>query len=215
MTQTLTQLITRVQGQLIDDGTRFTTATCTAALRACLANINGRAPVNAATRIDVVATQKEYELTDEDSRAMSIIDILEYDTENAENHVPLLHDVYSEDDRLYFRLRTALSSGEILARYTIPHTISGLDSETVSTPSSRLDQILVDGACFHALKFRAASRVETINLQQQVSDNYREVMGHFLNAYELELAAYLRDRRAPVSEPNTASWQDEWHGWDK
>lgn len=214
MSATLTTLISRVQAQLIDDGTRFTTATCTAALRACLKNVNERAPVNAGTRIDVIAEQLEYELTDEDSRAMSIIDVLEYDADG-ENHTPIPYDDYAEDERLFFRLRTALASGEILARYTIPHTISGLDSETESTPSARLDQIIVDGACVEALTYRAASRIETINLQQNVSDNYREIITHFRNAYELGLSAYIRDRRAPVSEPNTAAWNDEYHNWDK
>ena len=212
MTGTLTQLIAKVQAQLIDDGTRFNTTTCTAALRACLKNVNERAPINAGTRIDVVANQKEYELSDEDSRAMSVLDILEWDDD--EDHTPIPYDAYSEDERLFFRLRFALSSGELLARYTIPHTISGLDSETESTPSARLDQIIVDGACAEAISFRAASRIETINLQQAVSDNYREAMGHFRMAYEMGLSAYIRDRHAPVSEPNTAAWNDEYHGWD-
>ena len=212
MAQTLTQLIAKVQAQLIDDGTRFSTATCTAALRACLKNVNERAPINAGTRIDVIADQKEYELSDKDSRAMSVLDILEWDDD--EDHAPIPYDAYSEDERLFFRLRFALSSGEILARYTIPHTISGLDSETESTPSARLDQIIVDGACVEAITYRAASRVETINLQQAVSDNYREIVGHFRMAYEMGLSAYIRDRRAPVSEPNTAAWNDEYHGWN-
>lgn len=214
MTNTLTQLIARVQAQLIDDGTRFTTATCTAALRATLKNVNERAPINAGTRIDVVASQKEYELTDEDSRAMSILDVLEWDDEG-EDHTPIAYDAYNEDERLFFRLRTALNSGEILARYTIPHTISGLDSETESTPSTRLDQIIIDGACAEAIAYRAASRIETINLQQGVSDNYREAMQHFRTAYELGISAYIRDRRSPISEPSTAAWNDEWHNWNR
>jgi len=214
MTDTLTQLIARVQAKFIDDGTRFSTATCTAALRATLKNVNERAPINAGTRIDVIADQKEYELTDEDSRAMSILDILKWDDEG-EDHTPILYDPYSEDERLFFRLRLALDSGEILARYTIPHTISGLDSETESTPSKRLDEIIVDGACAEALAYRAASRIETINLQQDVADNYREAMAHFRRAYEVGIAAYISDRRAPVSEPNPAAWNDEYHNWNK
>lgn len=213
MAQTLTQLIAQVQAKFLDDGTRFSTATCTAALRATLKNVNERAPINAATRIDVIADQKEYELSDEDSRAMSVLDILEWDDDD-EDHTPLPYDAYSEDERVFFRLRRALNSGEILARYTIPHTISGLDSETESTPSARLDQIIVDGACAEALAYRAASRIETINLQQDVSDNYREAMSHFQRAYELGIQAYIRDRRAPVSEPKTTAWNDSYHGWN-
>lgn len=213
MTASLTTLISRVQTQLVDDGTRFSTATLTAALRACLKNVNERAPINAGTRIDVTADQYEYELSDEDSRAMSVLDILEWDDDD-EAHLPLPYDAYTEDERLFFRLRTPLDSGEILARYTIPHTISGLNSEIESTPSARLDQIIVDGACAEAIAYRAASRIETINLQQSVSDNYREAMTHFRNAYEQGLQAYIRDRRAPVSEPNTAAWNDSYHHWD-
>lgn len=213
MTDTLTQLIAKVQAQLIDDGTRFTTATCTAAIRACLKNVNERAPINAGTRIDVVADQKEYELSDEDSDAMSVLDILEWD-DDGEDHTPIAYDAYTEDERVFFRLRVPLDEGEILARYTIPHTINGLDSETESTPSARLDQIIVDGACAEAIAYRAASRIETINLQQEVSDNYREAMTHFRAAHELGLSAYTRDRRSPVSEPNTAAWNDPYHNWD-
>ena len=210
MTDTLTQLIAKVQIQLIDDGTRFTTATCTAAIRSCLKNVNERAPINAGTRIDVVANQYEYELSAEDDRVMSVLDILEWNS--AELHLPLSFDAYTEDERIFFRLRVPLSTGEILARYTIPHTISGLDSATDSTPTPRLDQIIVEGACAEALAFRAAARIETINLQQNVSDNYREAMQHFRAAYENGLIAYLRDRRAQVSEPRTDAWNDVWHG---
>lgn len=205
MAKTLTELIANLQAQLIDDGTRFTTATCTAALRACLKDVNLRAPINAATRIDAVSNQKEYELTDEDSRSLSILDILKWDDQYAENHTPLSYDAYYEDDRLFFRLRDSLSSGEILARYTLPHTISGLDSETDSTPSAILDQIIVDGACAYALEYRSAARVETINLQQKVSETYKAI-NSFRTAFELGLTAYLRDRRSPVSQPRTDSW---------
>ena len=60
MSDTLTQLIAKIQAQLLDDGTRFTTATCTAALRAALKDFNLAAPVHAGTLIDVVADQYEY-----------------------------------------------------------------------------------------------------------------------------------------------------------
>lgn len=214
MSASLSALISRVQAQLIDDGTRFSTATCTAALRATLNQVNNRAPINAGTRIDVVAEQLEYELSDEDSRAMYLLDLLDYD-EDGESHSPLPYDSYTEDERVFFRLRIPLDEGELLARYAIPHTINGLDSETESTPSAQLDQIIVDGACAEAIAFRAASRIETINLQQAVSDNYREAMSHFRNAFELGMTAYCRNRRAPVSEPNTAAWNDSYHTWDQ
>lgn len=212
MTDTLTQLIAKVQAQLIDDGTRFSTATLTAALRATLNQVNNRAPINAAERITAVAGQLEYELSDYDSRVMYLLDVLDYD-DGGENHSPLPYDSYTEDERIFFRLRLPLNKGDILARFAIPHTISGLDSAIESTPSASLDQIIVDGACAEALAFRAASRIETINLQQKVSNNYREAMQHFRIAFELGMRAYSRNRHTPISEPNTAAWNDSYHGW--
>lgn len=206
MTKTLTQLISAVQTQLIDDGTRFTTPTCTAAIRAALSKLNHRLPIHAATRIDVIADQKEYELSDEDSLAISILDILEWD-DDGEDHKPLSYDQYTEDERLFFRLRTALSSGEILARYTIHHTINGLDSALESTLSADLDQILTDGASAEALIIRGVARIETINLQQKVSENYRDSIKYFREAFEKGIRAYEM-RRAPVSEPRTDSWNN-------
>lgn len=206
MTQTLTQIIANLQAQLIDDGTRFDTDTCTAAVRGTLADLNHKIPINAATRIDVIANQYEYELTDEDVNAVAIIDILQWDT-GGEEHKPLDYNDYTEDERVFFRLKNPLASGEILARYTVYHTISGLDSATTSTLSADLDQILTDGACYRALLYRAASRVETINLQQAVSDNYREIMSHYKSAYEHGIAAH-KLRNSPVSQPRTDSWNN-------
>ena len=48
MTQTLTQLTAEVQAMFIDDGTRFTAATVTAAVRQALKDFNAAAPVRAA-----------------------------------------------------------------------------------------------------------------------------------------------------------------------
>lgn len=213
MSASLTTLISRVQAQLIDDGTRFSTATVTAAIRAALSKLNGRIPIYAGTYIEVIADQKEYELTAEDDRAITVIDVLKRDADG-EDHEPLLYDPYNEDERVFFRLRTAQQSGDILCRYVIPHTINGLDSETESTLSADLDQVLTDGACVEAIIIRGLSRVETINLQKDVSDNYREAVGHFRNAFELGLQRYERNRRPPVSEIRTDAWNDAYHGWD-
>lgn len=216
MTQSLTTLTSRVQAQLIDDGTRFTTATCTAAIRAALSKINAQIPIHAGTRIDVVAEQKEYELTAEDDLAVGILDVLDYDLNTAaqEDHQPLKYDAYTEDERWFFRLRSTLDEGELLVRYVIHHTINGLDNGANTSLSDDLCQILTDGACAEAIIFRAASRVETINLQQAVSDNYREIYTHFLNAFNLGIQAY-KNRRAPVSEPRKDAWNDRYHSWDK
>lgn len=211
MTKSLTQLVSLVQAQLIDDGTRFTTATITAAIRQTLTNLNARLPINAGARITVIANQHEYELTDEDELAVGITDILKWSDD--EKHQPLPYDPYTEDERWFFRLRTPLQTGEILARYPIHHTVNGLDSQTETTLSSDLCQILTDGACAASLNFRRLSRVETINLQKDVPDNYTEAIKYFIQAYELGIKSYEL-RRSPVSEPRTDAWNDKYHYWN-
>ncbi len=209
MSDTLTQLIAKVQAQLIDNGTRFTTATCTAAIRAALSRINKRIPLHAADQIDAIADQLEYAA----STALYVTDVLLFDADGDE-HSPLEFQPYEEDNRQYFRLKSSLATDEIiLCRYAQAHTVSGLDSSTDSTLTADQDNVIVDGACVEALKIRAASRIETINLQQGVSDNYREVMVSFANAFEAGLRYY--ERRTPAPSPNRqTAWNDEYYGWN-
>jgi hypothetical protein len=54
-------------------------------------------------------------------------------------------------------------------RYSLPHTVSGLDGETESTLPAFYDEVLVDGACYYACYTRAVGRIENINLNQDVS----------------------------------------------
>ena len=215
MTDSLTTLISKVQAQLLDDGTRFTTATCTAALRAALKDYNFAAPVHAGTLITVVAEQKEYELSDEADAetAIEILDILEQDTDG-EDDESLDYDPYNEDERLFFRLRTALSSGTIIARFTQPHTINGLDSQVESTVPAFYDQVLVDGGSYHACRIRATGRVETINLNREVPDPLMVAAESFKTAFFAGLA-HAAKKRAAVGEPDTRAWNDNYHGWDQ
>lgn len=206
MTKTLTQIISIVQANLLDDGTRFTTATCTAAVRNALKEFNQRAPVNAATLIDAVTDQHEYEMSDEDTNAAAMIDVLLWDSDLNEHHLPLPYDAYFEDARLFFRLRNAQPTGEtILARYQIPFTVSGLDSATQSTLPTFWDDILIDGSCFYACQIRSAGRVETINLNQNVTENWLDLKRFYRAAFDQGLALVSR-AKPPVSEPTTASW---------
>lgn len=215
MSDTLTQLVARVQGLFSDDGTRFSTAVCTAAIRQALAEVNRRAPVFAGTLIDAVTDQYEYELSDEDADALEVKDVLLRGDDGNELDLSLLFDWYIEDERVFFRLREAQTEGDtLIVRYTKNHTVSGLDSEVESTLTSDGDIVLVDGACWHALMIRAASRVETINLNKDVSDNYRDITAHFQNAFLNGLAVFAR-RRMAVGEPDRRAWNDEYHGWSQ
>lgn len=162
MTKTLTQIISTVQALLLDDGTRFTTATVTAAARAALKEFNQRAPIFAGTLVDVVSGQKEYVLNASDfTNLIDVISVLKQGTDShLEDNNELNHDVYFEDAAPVIRLREAQSSGYLIVRYTIPYTVSGLDSETESTLPAFFDDILIDGACYWSCIIRASGRIE-------------------------------------------------------
>lgn len=208
MTKTLTQLVSAVQAQLIDDGTRFSTATCTAAIRSTLAKMNKRIPVNAADVIDTVANQYTYEA----ASGIYVTDVLQYFT-STEAHTPLDYDSFTEDNRAYFRLRTALGSGlYILCRYTQLHTISGLDSSLDSTLTADQDQVLTDGACADSISIRSAYIVENNNLNISAAIDYMKLAIPFTNAYESGVKFY--ERRQPIaSVDRTTAWDDKYHGW--
>lgn len=210
MSDTLTQLTSKIQAALGDTGTYFTTAICTAAVRAALSEWNERAPVHAADLVTVIADQKEYEVTDIDTRAIGLLDVLKQDTDG-EDDEPLKFDTYWEDARLWFRLREAEASGTLIVRYTIPHTVNGLDSETESTLPAMHDPYLVLGSAYHACIIRSVARVETNDLNKTDTTDYHKAAEHFRKRFDAALLK-LSAQQAPVGEPRTDAWNDEWHG---
>jgi len=215
MSDTLAQLIDKVQALLGDDGTIFTDATVTAAIRQTLDEWNIRAPIHAATTITGVNDQYEYELSDEDSASVVILDVLRRGPNNNEQDISITFDDYNEDERIFFRLRAPVTTSDtLIVRYTIYHTISGLDSAVESTLPTRLDQAIVNGAAFFSIMIRATSRVETINLSKDQSDNYREIAGAYATAFGNRLMQEIKRKRAPVGEPDQRAWNDQYHGWD-
>ena len=212
MSDTLTQLITKVQTLLGDDGTIFTTATVTAAVRQTLDEWNLRVPIHAAVTITGVNDQYNYELTAEDANAVEILDVLSEGPNNNEQDVSLTFDQYNEDERLFFRLRSPVNSSEtLLVRYRLRHTISGLDSATESTLPTYQDQALVNGAAYFSIMIRATSRIETINLSKDQSDNYREIAMAYATAFGMRMADAARKKRFAVSEPDARTWEDDYH----
>jgi hypothetical protein len=211
MTDTLTQLVAKLQALLLGDSTTFSTATCTAAIRQALKQLNLTIPAHAAETIDAVSEQYEYELTD--STALEIVDVLREGLDTyADINISLEFDGYFEDDRPFFRLRSPQPDGTtLIARYTKPYTINGLDSETSSTLPALYDVVLLDGAAWQSCLVRAAGRIETINMNQDVSVNFARMAEHFRQAFELGLVNLAR-RRFPRSEPVTHGWNDEWAG---
>jgi hypothetical protein len=213
MSSDLTALISSIQAQLIDDGTRFTTATCTAAIREALKDLNVRAPLMKETLITPVAGTLEYEVTGADADAFRVDSIYQRDPADETRDLPIFYDDYWRDEKLFIRLRAEMPTAyQILANYAKPHTVNGLDSKTTSTLSGFGEQILIDGACFHALNFRAAGRVEANNLNTQTPAEYQRISSHFQNAFNSGLDLLAR-RRGAVGTPSTAAWNDDWHNW--
>jgi hypothetical protein len=214
MSDTLTQLITKVQAALADDGTLFTTAIVTAAAREALKTFNIYLPVHAGTLITGVNDQYEYELSDEDSRAMSIFDILRQGDNADELDVPITFDQYNEDERIFFRLRAPVTTNDTLVvRYTIPQTISGLDSATDSTIPAWQDPTLIIGIAAEACRILSRAKVTTINLSKDQTDNFRDVATEMRSEYLGDLRSLAARKKTAVGEPDQHAWNDQYHYW--
>jgi hypothetical protein len=214
MSSTLTALIAKLQAQLLDSGTLFTTPTCTVAFREALRKFNMVAPIHSAALIDIVQGQKEYALNDPTiGTLLDILGIWKQDN-STEDDKPLVFDWYFEDNAPFIRLRSAESSGKLIVRYTSPHTISGLDSSTDGVLTADQEQVLIDGACVEAINTRLTSLVEGFNLSPDVVGQYQRALVAFQTAFEAGLLRYKR-RPPAVGAPSTAAWEDEWHNWLK
>ena len=217
MTQTLTQLIANAQALLLDDGTRFTTATVTAAVRSALKEFNQKAPIFSGTLIDAVSSQYEYVLSHADfANLIDIQDVLLQGTDSAlDLNTPLPFDAYFEDAVPVIRLRSPQTTGRFLiVRFTTPYTVNGLDSSVESTLPTFYDDVLLDGTCFWCAQIRSSGRIETINLNQGVSESWLDVKRFYRAAFDYGLAQAAR-RKPPVGEPSTAAWDDKYHGVDQ
>jgi len=206
MTLTLSETITRVQAQLLDDGTRFSTATCTSAIRQALRDFNQIAPVNAAELVEIDSTIKQYELTGGDFPAfiLDIHDVLLND-DNGDDDEPLDYDKIFEDNRTWIRLRELESSGNLLVRYSTPHTIENLDDETETTLNLDQVQVLVDGACAYCCSTRSVGIIEDNNIDDRAIENLENASIRFLQSFRFGIVRF-ETRPQPVSERRTTSW---------
>lgn len=207
MADSLNTLITKIQALLGDNGTRFSTATCTAALRQALSDFNLVAPVHAGTLLEVVSGQYEYDLSNEPDCAnlIRVLSVHKQGPNANERDLPLAYDAYFEDNRPYIRLRNPHSAGFLIVRFTLPNTISGLDGATQSTLESHFDQVMVDGGCMHACHIRAASLPEANNLNKNTVEHYERLARFYKLAFDAGMAL-ASQRRAPAGEPNIATW---------
>jgi hypothetical protein len=205
MSDTLTQLIARVQALLLDTGTNYTTATCTAAIRQALKEYNQVAPVFAGYLLDTVADQREYEL-----EAGTLGDVLTvqsvslYDSTGNDDDTPLDYVDFWQDNRLYIRLfEPQAAGGQLNVRYAIPNTVNGLDSASETTIPTYFEQTIVNGGAYYAIAIRTTGRVEPINLNSNVPASLRESAGAFLLAFRTGLVEAGRRKPAPVKMDQT------------
>ncbi len=209
MADTLTQLIAKVQAQLIDGGTLFNAATVTAAMRQALADINKAVPQNAAVILTSIANQKEYELSDQDPTALRIFAVLLQGLNDVDTDLPFY--AYNEDSRVFFRLREALAAGKsIIVRYTTPHTISGLDGSLDSTLPDDLNVAAINGACYYSALIRSAATIESNNIAKDVATNWNAAAGLWKRVFDASLRS-ARQRPTPRGEPSTQAWNDNQH----
>jgi hypothetical protein len=205
MSDTLAQLITKLQALLLGDSTTFSTATCTAAIRQALLQLNMTVPAILEETVDAVTCQWEYEL--EDQTALAIIDVqLEGSDTYKEFNTSLKFHAFFQDDRPCFRLLSPAMDGDtLLVQYTAPYIINGLDDETESTLPAMADTVLIDGAAWIACLIRAAGRIEQINMNQDVPASFERMAAHFRQAFEMGLVNLAR--RQPKGQLNTSlSW---------
>ncbi len=210
MADTLTQLIAKVQANLQDNGTLFTTATVTAAVRQALADLNRSAPLHLAKTITAVADQRDYEL--DELTALQITDVL-LDGDN-EYDVALAYYAYAQDARWFFRLSTPQIAGEtLIVQYTAPHTINGLDSSLDSTLSDELNLAVIQGACFYSALSRAAAGVESNNIESEVTANWLKLANMWQRLFHVSLApaSHQPTARGEIAQVQQTAWNDAQH----
>jgi hypothetical protein len=204
MADTLTQLIAKVQILLLDSGTNYSTATCTAAIRQALKDYNKFAPVNDQALLDGIASQHIYPLSDPEYTGL--LDVLGvWRNDDNEIETPLEYEFYWEDNAPVIRLACAQAEAEanIMVRYNIPNTINGLDTATESTLTPYYDQVIVDGGAYYAICIRSCGRIEPINLNRDVAKNLRDSATAYKLAFDAGLAEAGR-RRPRAAQPT--SW---------
>jgi hypothetical protein len=159
--------------------------------------------------ITSVADQLEYELTDADSRAVGLTSLYLQATD--ERDTPLAYQAYVEDSRIFFRLDSAQPAGKtILAHYTKPYTVSGLDSATDSTLPDALNVALIDGAAMYCSLSRAAGTIESNNVAPKVAETWLMLADEWSKHFYDALDEYHRQPTVKA-EPSLAAWNDPQH----
>ena len=206
MASTIASIISKIQTLLNDDGTIFTTATVTAAVRQALLAYNQRAPIWKTDTVTAVADQYEYDVS-------SITDIQTivalYDSNN--EFMPFSR--YFEDgDTHKIRLNEPVSQ-DFTIIYSAFHTIDGLDSESTTTLLAKHEDCLCNLAAGVCVVIRANGKIETVNLNADVPAQWLDMWEYWKTLFEAELISIQRSERMPVQKLLNG-WNDDYHGWE-
>lgn len=205
MATDITSLVSKIQALLLDDGTAFTTATITAAVRQALMAYNQRAPIYKTTTITAVADQYEYSLASVDP-LQEVLALL-----NSGSDYMSFQKYFVDGSTHKIRLDEPVSEDFTLV-YSIAHTIDGLDSETTTTLQAVHENCLCNLAAGISVVIRANGKVETVNLNADVPAQYQRSWLLWKQAFDWALFKIQVKERMPVGK-RLPGWDDDYHGW--
>lgn len=209
---TLAQLIDLVQLELDDSAaTYYTDALVTAAIRDALDDVDRSAPAYGEANLTTIADQYDYDLTDVDPDLIQVYEVL-YGDDEPQTQYPGWYFYHAAGvPTLYFR--TIITDSTITFRYTLRHTISGLDSASGTSLLTDQEKEFVNAAAAYSLKMRATSRTESVTLQQNVAEMLIKQADERMTRWQRVLRDWSR-RYAPKQTDNlTPIWNDEWHNF--
>jgi len=175
MPYSLTEMLDEIEKQLNDTTNLiWSTTLLTRAVRAALQEINRYYPRRTKNKIDCTAKTREYSLTSF-TNLLALVDVW-YPYDSADPY-PVQRPDWSmiDDDTLYLDVKDdPLATEDIRIFYLASHTINGLDSETSSTLSKILEELVIEGACAHACAIKAADVIGEINVDTSTPVHWRE-----------------------------------------
>ncbi len=210
----LTGVIARVRAALMDDGTIFTDAVVTEAVRAALDEYSEAAPQGMETVITLPGDGREVAL-DALTGLTSVTRVWwPYDSDGSESWPPNAvtgFTLWWDDARpvLFLDARdgaTPAAGDELRLWYTRAHTVEGLAGASVTTVPEADLSLLVLGATGFALLARSYDQTETAATGAISTPNYAAAGFRLLRQFRLALNARRHDAARPAGPAWGAGW---------
>ena len=211
----LTAVIARVRAALMDDGTIFTDAVLTEALRAALDEYAEAAPAATETVITLPGDGREIAL-DALAGLISVVRVWwPYDSASGDDWPPNAvagFTLWWDDARpvLFLDARdgaTPAAGDELRLWYTRAHTVQGLSDASVTTVPATDLSLLVMGATGFALLARSYDQTEVAATGAIATPNYAAAGFRLLRQFRLALNARRHDATRPAGPPWGGGWE--------